>query len=257
MANTNLAVVEPELDAVVSDIELAETKAQYFDQVHRIFDIYRLGHGCLHTLGNAYSPAEALWRVTPDDVTAACSKLIATNKHPAIILGQKRHFAFDMFEFRNSFGGDADVEALFNAFEANGLKHAYGLPINTREHGSYVFVIARPGDKIETVELLTLQAICTNAVNGIKQFEKRSCDATKELKLSSKERQLLIAVAKGNSTTDLANALRLSETTIQLMLSSIVLKLNGQNISHAIVLALIEGEIGLEDCQPDSVSGTG
>lgn len=251
MANTNTAIAEPELELVVSELGSADSREEYLDQVHRIFDIYGLGHGCLHTLGDAYTPSEALWRVTPDDVTAACSYLVTAKKHPAIILGQKRHFAFDMFDFRSHFEGDPDVEALFLAFEANGLKHAYGLPINTREHGSFIFVIARPGDRIETVELLTLQAICTNAVNGIKQFEKRPCETIKESKLSSKEKRLLISVAKGNSTTDLANALRLSETTIQLMLSSLVLKLNGQNISHAIVLALIEGEIGLSECKPD------
>ncbi|MEM9574423.1 MAG: LuxR C-terminal-related transcriptional regulator [Pseudomonadota bacterium] len=251
MANTNSAIAEPELDLLVSELNTAESKQEYFDQVHRIFDIYGLGHGCLHTLGNAYSPAEALWRVTPDDVTAACSYLVTANKHPAIILGKKRHFAFDMFEFRHHFDGDPDVEALFDAFEANGLKHAYGLPINTREHGSFVFVIARPGDAIETVELLTLQAICTNAVNGVKQFEKRPCEANKESKLTNKEKRLLISLAKGNSVTHLANTLKLSETTIQLLISSLVLKLNGQNISHAIVLALIEGEIGLAECRPD------
>ena len=251
IANTNTAIAEPELDVVVSNLKSAESKQEYFDQVHRIFDIYGLGHGCLHTLEDAYTPAEALWRVTPDDITAACSYLVTANKHPAIILGQKRHFAFDMFEYRSNFDGDPDVEALFAAFEANGLKHAYGLPINTRDHGSFVFVIARPGNKIETVELLTLQAICANAVNEIKQFETRPCDKNKESKLSGKEKRLLISIAKGTSISDLANALRLSETTIQLMLSSIVLRLNGQNISHAIVLALIEGEIGLTDCRPD------
>lgn len=252
MANTSMAVVDTELETAVSDLNSSNSREEYFDQVHRVFDIYGLGHGCLHTLGNAYTPSEALWRVTPDDVTAACSYLVSAAKHPAIILGKKRHFAFDMFEFRNNFDGDPDVEALFSAFEANGVNHAYGLPINTRDHGSFVFVIARPGSKIETVELLTLQAICTNAVNGIKQFEKRPCETNKESKLSVKEKQLLISLAKGNSTTDLANALRLSETTIQLLLSSIVLKLNGQNVSHAIVLALIEGEIGLSECQPDN-----
>lgn len=256
MANTNLAIVEPILDSVISDLGSAESRQEYFDQVHRVFDIYGLGHGCLHTLGNAYTPSEALWRVTPDDITAACSYLVTANKHPAIILGQKKHFAFDMFEFRDDFDGDPDVEALFSAFEANGLKHAYGLPINTRDHGSYVFVVARPGDKIETVELLTLQAICTNAVNGIKQFEKRPCETNRESKLSSKEKRLLISIAKGSSTIDLADALRLSETTVQLMLSGIVLKLKAQNVSHAIVLALIEGEIGLVECRPDDMSAT-
>ena len=248
MESTDTAIVESELDEVVSELRSADSREQYFDQVHRIFDIYGLGHGCLHTLGDAYTPDEALWRVTPDDVTAACSYLVTANKHPAIILGKKRHFAFDMFEYRNNFDGDPDVEALFTAFEANGLKHAYGLPINTREHGSFVFVIARPGDKIETVELLTLQAICTNAVNGVKQFERRPCEANKDSKLTAKEKRLLISVAKGNSNSDLAKTLSLSETTIQLMLGNVVQKLKGQNISHAIVLALIEGEIGLSDC---------
>ena len=232
----------------VSLLETAVTKENYLDQVHQIFDIYGLGHGCLHNLGATYAPSEALWRVTPDDVTIACSNLIKMDKHPAIKLGKNRHFAFDLFDFRETFNNDPDVEALYTAFEANGLNQAYGLPIQTTDRGTFIFVIGRPNSPIETVELLTLQTICSNAVNKVHQFEARPCAANKTGKLTKQEMQLLIAIAKGKSLPDVSDEIGLSEITVRSMTNNILSKYKAQNVSHAIILALVEGEFELVDC---------
>ena len=239
----------PSIDELVSNVEAATSLDLCLEQVHQIFDIYSVGHGCLHTVGNAYSPSSALWRVTPDAVTQACSHLITQNKHPAVKLGAGRHFPFDMFDYRAHFADDRDVEALFQAFEANGLNHAYGIPIQTVDHGAFVFVVGRPGSPIETVELLTLQTICTNAVNKVRQFTTRPCDSTKSCKLSSAEREILISLARGNSKAVTADRFEVSEHALAVMLEKIIQKIGAQNVSHAIVLALIDGEFSLEDCR--------
>ncbi|MEP1206422.1 MAG: helix-turn-helix transcriptional regulator [Rhizobiaceae bacterium] len=233
--------------STTGQIEQARSRDQYMEQVFRVFTIYGLGHGCLHSVNQDYSPAQALWRVTPDDVTSACSYLVETKNHPAVRLGENRHFAFDLFDFRDQFSDDPDVESLYRAFENNGVFHAYGLPIQTVDSGTFVFVVARVGSAIDTVELLTLQAICSNAVNGVQQFVRRPCEDSIPQKLTAPERQLLLATAGGSTITEISEKSNLSELTVRSKVDHIVEKLGARNVSHAIILSLIEGEIGLEE----------
>ena len=65
------------LALAAAQLEQSTNAEQAFEQVYRIFDICGLGHGCLHALNEDYTPTQALWRVTPDDVTSACSNLVA------------------------------------------------------------------------------------------------------------------------------------------------------------------------------------
>ena len=248
MQKTNIGKAPQSLNHLVSTLEVVNSADSCLDQIHQIFDMYGLGHGCLHTFGKNYDPSSALWRVTPDDVTEACCYLIQENKHPAISLGIDRHFPFDLFDFRDSFSNDKDIEALFVAFENNGLNHAYGLPIQTMDHGNFVFIVGRPGSAIETVELLTLQTICTNAVNKVQQFKKIPSDAKLAKKLSSNERQMLLSIARGESKSIISDKLKISELTLNLMLKNIHKKLGAHNTSHAVILSLIEGEFDLKDC---------
>ncbi|MEP0943724.1 MAG: LuxR C-terminal-related transcriptional regulator [Rhizobiaceae bacterium] len=236
-----------EIEAASALLQQAENMDQYLEQVFQIFDMYGLGHGCLHAMHRNYSPSQALWRVTPDEVTEACSYLIEKENHPAIILGKGRHFPFNMFQFREQFEDDQDIQALYEAFELNGVVNAYGLPIQTAERGTFVFVVARPGSPIETVELLTLQAICSNAVNGIQQFTDRVSNSRSQGKLADSERDMLLAIANGATITTISEKLRIGELTVRLKVDHIIEKLSAQNVSHAIVLMLIEGEIALEE----------
>ena len=238
------------IDSITENLEQAQDLDEYLEQVFRIFDIYGLGHGCLHSVHHRYTPSQALWRVTPDEVTSACSHLVKTENHPAISLGKNRHFPFDLFDFRDQFKDDSDVEALYAAFEKNGVNNAYGLPIQTANRGTFVFVVARPASAIETVELLTLQAICSNAVNGVQQFAEPEHDQELPSKLSDSDRKILFSIATGESITTISKELNVSELTISLKLDHIVERLSAQNVSHAIVLLLIEGELRLDDLRP-------
>lgn len=250
MQETNTGKAPQLLSQLVSNLEAVKSVDSCLDQVHQIFDIYGLGHGCLHTFGKAYDSSSALWRVTPNDVTDACSYLIQENKHPALRLGKDRHFPFDLFDFRDNFSNDQDVEALFVAFENNGLNHAYGLPIQTLDQGSFVFVVGRAGSAMETVELLTLQTICTNAVNKVQQFKQKPCEAQFTKRLSVSERQVLLSIAKGETKLHIAEEFNMSELALNLMLKNINKKLSAHNTSHAIILSLIVGEFDLQDCNP-------
>ena len=248
MQETNTGKTPPSLSQLVTTLEGVNSADSCFDQVLQIFDIYGLGHGCLHTFGKSYEPSSALWRVTPSDVTQACSFLIQGNKHPAIQLGKDRHFPFNLFDYRDNFSDDKDVEALFVAFENNGLSNAYGLPIQTMDQGSFVFVVGRPGSALETIELLTLQSICTNAVNKIQQFKHKPCEAQLTKRLSTSERQVLLSIARGDTKLLIAEELKMSELALNLMLKNIDKKLGAHNTSHAIILSLIVGEFDLQDC---------
>lgn len=252
MTNTSPEIFDDPIDLADAADTLAKSqdKDEHLQQVFKVFDLFGVGHGCLHSLNESYSPSQALWRVTPPDVTSACSYLVETNKHPAIKLGKNRHFAFNVFDFRENFDGDPDVEALFQAFEANNVHQAYGLPIQTKDRGTFVFVVARPGAPIETVELLTLQAICSNAVNGVLQFIPRPCDQGKTKKITASEKQILTAIAGGKDIGDVANEANISELTLRTKIDHIVQKVGAQNISHAVVLMLVEGDLLLEEFSP-------
>ncbi|NRB32096.1 MAG: hypothetical protein HRU27_16015 [Rhizobiaceae bacterium] len=236
-------------EAAIS-LESSQSMDEHLEQVFKVFDLFGVGHGCLHALNETYSPSQALWRVTPPDVTSACSYLIETNKHPAVRLGKTRHFAFDLFDFRDNFEGDPDVDALYEAFEQNGVAQAYGLPIQTKDRGTFVFVVARPGAPIDTVELLTLQAICSNAVNGVMQFVPRPCEQGMAGKFSGDEKRILTGIAHGKDMADIADEAAVSELALRSKVDHIVKKAGARNISHAVVLSLIEGEISLEELSP-------
>ncbi|MEM7747376.1 MAG: hypothetical protein AAF346_03930 [Pseudomonadota bacterium] len=222
-------------------------------QVRAVFDLYQVGHGCLQTLDDELEPSEALWRVTPDDVTSACSQLVKTKKHPALLIGKSRHFPFNMMDYREHFQGDPETDALFEAFANNGLSAVYALPIRTPA-GVYVFVVGRPNDTIDLTELLALQTICTNALNKIVQFKKRPCDNSVPYILTNNQRRVLIALARGMDRTTIARTHCLSEDTVALIEQQIVDDLGAANARHAIVLSLIAGELSLEDFAPLSYS---
>ena len=244
------AHAEQQLSNELGKLTSTQSFRECLAQVHAVLDIYQVGHGCLHSLSDPLAPNEALWRVTPDDVTLACSSLISMMKHPAIIIGREKHFPFDLFDYRDQFRTDPDVEMLYEAFENNGLTSAYGLPIQT-EAGTYVFVVGRPGGPINLTELLALQSICRNAINRIVQFKKRPCERKTPRVLTSDQCRVLIAVAKGMGSRTIGQYLSLHEDEIATMQDQIVDKLGAANVRHAIVLALIAGEFTLEDCAPD------
>ncbi len=123
----------------------------------------------------------------------------------------------------------------------------YGLPVHL-EDAIFTFVIGRVGSNIDTVELLTLQAICTNAVKNILQLEPDALSNKTPGKLSAREKSVIISVAQGNSPADIAADLGLTEVTVNIMLNKIVEQLGSRNIPHAILIGIIEGEFGLSDC---------
>ena len=249
---------DQQLSNELGKLDSTQTFRECLAQVHAVLDIYQVGHGCLHSLSDPLAPNEALWRVTPEDVTFACSSLINSKKHPALIVGKEKHFPFNLFDYRDQFLGDSDVELLYEAFENNGLTSAYGLPIQA-EAGAYVFVVGRPGGPIGLTELLALQTICRNAVDTIVQFKGRHCERQSPRILTADQRRVLIAVAKGMGTRTIGHYLSIPEDTVATMQDQIVDTLGAANVRHAIVLALIAGEFTLDDCAPDrprSIAGS-
>lgn len=218
-------------------------------QVRAVFDLYEVGHGCLQTLNNEITPSEALWRVTPDDVTTACSRLVRLKKHPALMAGQNRHFPFNLLDFRDHFSGDPDIDALYESFDNNDLIAVYALPIKAKS-GTYVFVVGRPNETMALTELLALQTICTNAINKVVQFKRRPCDNEIQRILTSGQKKVLIGLAKGMDDSTIARTLDMSEQTIATLTQQVIETLGAANARHAIILSLISGELTLQECAP-------
>lgn len=242
--------VDQKLSHELGKLDDTQSLSECLAQVRAVLDLYQVGHGCLQSLHAPLSPNEALWRVTPPDVTLACSSLIKLKRHPALVIGKTRHFPFDLFDFRDQFSGDPDTEALYQAFENNGLAEVYGLPIQS-ETGTFVFVVGRPGEAISLTELLALQTICHNAINKIVQFKHRPRGSEATAILTSDQRRVLIAVAKGMDIAMSSDYLDLPQATVAMVQEQVVDQLGAANIRHAIVLALIAGEFTLDDCSPD------
>lgn len=235
----------PDINSLITQLGSATNEETYLKQVYEIFEIYELAHGCLLNSEADGQFSDALWRKAPKDISEICASLINAGKHPAIQLGKNRQFPFDLFDFRNTVFHDPDIEALYASFSDNGIEHAYGIPIQTQNNETYVFVVARPGPPLETVELLALQTICANAVQRVQQFNPRPCDANRTKKLSDQERHILMSIAKGTSRLRLSKIMGISMDEFDSLTNNILSKFKANNVSHAIVLALIEGEFGL------------
>ena len=155
-----------------------------------------------------------------------------------------------MFDYEKHSAGDADVEALYQSFRDNDLISLYALPIKTRT-GVHFFVVARPRETIDLTELLALQSICTNAINKIVQFKSRPCETNIQRLLNANQKQVLIGLAKGMDNKTMSRSIGLSEDTIAVLQEQIVDTLGAANARHAIILALIAGEVSLEECAPN------
>jgi len=234
-----------QMGSLVTDLDKTNQREAYLETVCKIFDMFGLGHACIAASKTASQSLIPLWRVIPNSVGAACSNLTNNGRHPAIELAKHRYFPFDLFEFRKQFSDDYEVDALFTAFENSRIFHVYGLPIHSHNGDLFVFVVGRASEEICMPELLSLQAICSNAVNHILTLERRPSETKK---LDKTQTQLLILVSKGNSLSDVALALDLSEVSIEIMKQVIIDKLGASNFAHAMVTALIEGEMALTDC---------
>jgi len=237
-------------EQVVAEIYGAESREECLTKVQQIFDIYGVGHACLHSEINSAHPAKGLWRSLPDDVSVACTHVSETGKHPALKLSRTRHFPFDIFEFKYLFSDDEDVMTLYAALENNDIHHVYGLPIHFQDD-VYVFAVGRQNESISLVELLTLQTICTNAINSYLKIEPKPCEAGKARKLSNREKEILVSVARGENNLVIAERFGLNEISIGHILDGIVERFGGCNIPHTIILAMIAGEISLSECVQD------
>lgn len=239
------------VENIIREFDLSDSQEECLQKVHQIFDIYGLGHACLQRKARENSTINPVWRNVPPEVAHECNGLTVTGKHPAARIAKNRQFPFDMFDFRSVFSDEEDIEALYVAFENNKIHHAYGLPVHTPDE-TFVFVVGKLKDAIPTSELLALQAICIHAANQMLNLEPLPYDTTKLQKLTAREREMLISAAKGQSNQEVAEQYDYSENSIALMFTQIAKRLGANNISHAIVLALIEGEIELGACLPSN-----
>ena len=232
---------------LIGNLSNLNTKEEYLEKVYQVFEIYGLGHGCLQVYNHELATVNGIWRAMPDSIAEICTQVTASGNHPAVKLSKNRNFPFDLFDFRQHFEGDEELSTFFTVLEKHGFDHVYGLPIHTGE-SIFIFIVARHQACVDTVELLTLQAICSNAVNNILKLEPNTVSNGKNNKLTENEKIALVSVAKGDSVASAASRLNLSEVTMNLIVEGAIEKLGARNTSHAIVLAIIEGEFGLSDC---------
>ena len=223
------------------------SKEEFLEKIFQIFQLCGLDHGCLQTNKQKSAAVTELWRFDSSEVTAACQVLADVGRHPAISLAQNEQFPFDLFDFEGKFAEDSDIASLFSSFRNNDLKHVYCIPVHSRDE-IFVFIIARPNETIDTVELLTFQSICANAINKIFDFEIRPCDAGKNPLLNKSERAALIGVARGETYSQIADSISFSEVTVKALIEGSMVKLGGRNVSHTVLLAIIGGEFGLIEC---------
>ncbi len=240
---------------LVGNPENFGSKEELLEKIFQVFALCNLDHGCLQTNRKKQAAVTELWRFNSPDVTSVCQVLADEGKHPALLIAEDEQFPFDLFDFERKFTADADVEKLFSTLADNGLSHVYCIPVHSGGE-TYVFILARPDEIIDTVELLTFQSICANAVNKILHFEPRPCEAGRTLLLGKRERAALIGVARGETYSQIAEKFGFSELTVRSLIDASIAKLGGRNVSHTILLAIIGGEFGLIECMtiPDNVS---
>ncbi len=174
------------------------------------------------------------------DVEATCDRLIALNKHPGLRLGKSRFTPFDLSEIAEEFAGDPDVAAFFDAVGASGYCSAYYLPFRDLAGAFYVSGVVSRDRIMSAMELRLVYSYCLDVLEKLQLTTPANINIAV---LTARERECLVAAAKGLTEKQSAQLLSISPFTVHTHLESCKRKLGARNKLNAIIKGLNLGEI--------------
>jgi len=174
------------------------------------------------------------------DVEAACDRLIEKNTHPGLRLAKSRFTPFDLSDAAELLGDDSDIAAFLDAIGKTDYCSAYYLPFRDLSGALYVSGVVSRERVLSAMELRLVYSYCLDTLEKLQSAMPANANVTV---LTTRERQCLVAAAKGLTEKQSAQLLSISPFTVRTHLESCKRKLGARNKLSAIIKGLKLGEI--------------
>ncbi len=161
---------------------------------------------------------------------------------PVINEAKRLHHCFDALQIDRSRYPEFLNKRFLDELAKSGHKHILVIPILLGQ-GLAIFSIGTREQRLtDDLRVFLINAICQSTVAIIDRFP----DVTKLFapkRLSTFEAEALMFCSNGYSNSDIADLLKISETTINIVFDNASKKLGTHNQAHAVSKALAVGEI--------------
>lgn len=174
------------------------------------------------------------------NVERVCDDLIAKSKHPALALGRGRFTPFDFSRDVDALRADKDIAGFFDAINASDYCSAYYLPFRDVTGALYISGVVSRDRVMSAMELRLVYSYCLDALEKVQSAAPTNINVAV---LTGRERECLVAAAKGLTEKQCAQKLSISPFTVRAHLESCKRKLGARNKLNAIIKGLNLGEI--------------
>ena len=182
------------------------------------------------------------------EILEICETLLASKKHPALVLGKKRHSPFNLFANEQSLSADPDYDAFLETLRADGFKAIFYLPLRMLSGRLFIAAVGTKRRALTAIEARLIHSYCLDAVEKLEN--RSSVNFSGRDMLTQRERECLIAAARGLTEKQTAIELSISPNTVHAHLENTRRKLGARNKLSAIMLGLRLGEI-----MPNEIEG--
>ena len=182
------------------------------------------------------------------DVEAACDRLVQQNRHPAFELGKSRFTPFNISDASKGLAQDIDIAGFLEVLRRADYRSAYYLPFRDLSGALYVSGVVSRERILSAMELRLVYSYCLDTLEKLQAATPANANMTV---LTNRERECLIAAAKGLTEKQSAQLLSISPFTIRTHLASCKRKLGARNKLNAIIKGLRLGEIMSVDIEAE------
>ena len=174
------------------------------------------------------------------DVEAACDRLIELNKHPGLLLGKSRFTPFDLSDAVEILGADPDLEDFLETIGKTDYCSAFYLPFRDLSGALFISGVVSRERVLSAMELRLVYSYCLEVLERLQSAAPANANVAV---LTTRERECLVAAAKGLTEKQSAQLLSISPFTVRTHLESCKRKLGARNKLSAIIKGLKLGEI--------------
>ena len=231
-----------------------ESRAHMLSQlVGGIFAQSNLSHGGIlfETPYGQRKIGDHFCNITPA-IQKSCDMLIAQGNHPAIAMAVVHHTPYDILKCASVDKSFRYANNFFSALRDAGFEQMYFLPLTDQTGQLYLASTASRERLLLGDEIRLIHSYCLEALDHLWSWKiqcppKDSCSL-----LTPRERECLIAAAKGYTEKHTARYLGISPNTVHVHIENSKRKLGARNKLNAIFLGLqlreiLDSEINSDD----------
>lgn len=177
----------------------------------------------------------------PPDLLSMCEMLAERNRHPGLLAAKIRHTPFSIASGEPETTSMREVPEFLELIGAAKFKSFYFLPLRDSNGNLFVSAIASRERILKQFELRLVHSYCFDALERLTVETASNKNANPML--TRRERECLIAAAKGFTEKQSAKMLTISPFTVHAHLSSCKRKLGARSKLNAIIKGIKLGEL--------------